>query len=69
MARLKRVFEMFDSDADGLITAVEVMHGIHMLLDIEVPTSNVENTMKDYDSKKKGTINFDQFVQMMPKRF
>eukprot|EP00475_Leptophrys_vorax_P030944 TRINITY_DN4668_c3_g1_i1.p1 TRINITY_DN4668_c3_g1~~TRINITY_DN4668_c3_g1_i1.p1 ORF type:complete len:364 (+),score=52.73 TRINITY_DN4668_c3_g1_i1:104-1093(+) len=61
---LLRAFEYFDSDGSGTITLDELQKAC---ADLKMSQEEVEDMMKEIDENKDGTIDYQEFVQMMRK--
>lgn len=61
---IKKTFDMFDADGDGVITADEVRKILEQT-EQELSEEDVEQVIRDADSDGDGRISFDEFVRSM----
>ncbi|XP_006819033.1 neo-calmodulin-like [Saccoglossus kowalevskii] len=67
IADLKEAFALFDKDGDGSITVKEL--GIVMRSLGQYPTeAELQDIVNEVDADGDGTIDFDEFIDMMTKR-
>ena len=62
-SRLKLAFSVFDKDNSGRITAEE-MHGV--MSQFELTDSELEEMIKEVDRDGDGSIDFEEFCQLLP---
>jgi len=62
-SRLKLAFSVFDKDNSGRITAEE-MHGV--MSQFELTDSELEEMIKEVDQDGNGSIDFEEFCQLLP---
>lgn len=67
IAEIHDVFNMFDSDKSGDIDISE-LKAAFALLDPEMVEEEVEELMAELDADGNGTIEFEEFLQMMTKK-
>ncbi|KAH7554635.1 hypothetical protein ACOSP7_027860 [Xanthoceras sorbifolium] len=61
--RLRRIFDIFDKNGDGTITAQELSQALG-LLGLEVDLSELESTVISYIKPGKGGLCFEDFVAL-----
>eukprot|EP00961_Rhodomonas_salina_P258288 3491081-Rhodomonas_salina.2 len=62
--RIEELFEVFDEDESGDIDIYELSEGL-LKLKIALRPKELQDVMRKYDTTSTGTIEFDEFVQMM----
>lgn len=60
-------FNMFDADGDGCITVSELIKVLHAM-GVMVTESEAKNMLDEVDTDNDGTIDLEEFDQMMSKR-
>uniref|UniRef100_A0A2M4CYN6 Putative calmodulin n=1 Tax=Anopheles darlingi TaxID=43151 RepID=A0A2M4CYN6_ANODA len=63
-AELREVFMMYDKDAKGYLP-VEEFKAILRELDGEVPEDELDEIVDEIDADGSGTVDFDEFMEMM----
>uniref|UniRef100_A0A7C8Z8S8 2-alkenal reductase (NAD(P)(+)) n=1 Tax=Opuntia streptacantha TaxID=393608 RepID=A0A7C8Z8S8_OPUST len=66
-AEIKRVFDRFDKNGDGTISASE-MGGVLRALGSETSKEEVEKMMAELDIDKDGVVNFDEFAEFCARK-
>ena len=74
--KLKKSFEMFDKDGDGIITKQELAEVLNTSLvsvyhrspEKKPSKAELEDMMGEIDRDKNGTIEFEEFKEMMERR-
>jgi len=61
---LKEAFRLYDKEGDGYITT-QVLKDILKELDPKLTKDELEQIIKDVDEDGSGTIDFDEFMEMM----
>ena len=61
---IKEAFDLFDSDHSGTIDTEELKQALSNL-GIDAKNQTLQNMMNDIDKNQSGTIDFDEFIQMM----
>ena len=57
-------FNLFDSDHSGTIDIEELKQALSNL-GIDAKNQTLQNMMNDIDKNQSGTIDFDEFIEMM----
>lgn len=65
LSRLKLAFSVFDEDGNGRIT-VQELHNI--MGKFELTKTELEEMLKEVDRDGSGSIDFDEFCQLMPEK-
>eukprot|EP00536_Pseudo-nitzschia_multiseries_P002086 jgi/Psemu1/235350/estExt_Genewise1.C_280011 len=65
IAEFKEAFSLFDKDGDGTIDSEE-LGGILRSLGNQPTEEEIEDMMREADTDGNGTIDFAEFVEMMP---
>lgn len=63
--RLWSAFSIIDEDRDGKITIDELKHALSQNSDEAVQAQEVEKMLKEADADGNGTIDYEEFLQMM----
>lgn len=61
---LKEAFRMYDKKGDGYITT-QVLKEILKELDHKLTADDLENIIEEVDEDGSGTVDFDEFMEMM----
>lgn len=61
---IKETFALFDQDKDGKISFKDLKKTLQQLGE-DVTDQDVQDMIKEFDTKGNGTINFEEFMQMM----
>ena len=61
---IKEAFDLFDSDHSGTIDTEELKQALSNL-GIDAKNQTLQNMMNDIDKNQSGTIDFDEFIEMM----
>ena len=61
---IKEAFDLFDSDHSGTIDTEELKQALSNL-GIDAKNQTLQNMMNDIDRNQSGTIDFDEFIEMM----
>ena len=61
---IKEAFDLFDSDHSGTIDTEELKQALSNL-GIDARNQTLQNMMNDIDKNQSGTIDFDEFIEMM----
>ena len=61
---IKEAFDLFDTDHSGTIDTEELKQALSNL-GIDAKNQTLQNMMNDIDKNQSGTIDFDEFIQMM----
>ena len=61
---IKEAFDLFDTDNSGTIDTEELKQALTNL-GIDAKNQTLQNMMNDIDKNQSGTIDFDEFIQMM----
>jgi len=61
-SRLKRIFDVFDTDGDGYITSKE-LKDFAAQMGVDISYNDVHQGFSDIDTDGSGTVNFDTFVK------
>ena len=61
---IKEAFDLFDSDHSGTIDTEELKQALGNL-GIDAKNQTLQNMMNDIDKNQSGTIDFDEFIEMM----
>ena len=61
---IKEAFDLFDSDHSGTIDTEELKQALSNL-GIDAKNQTLQNMMNDIDKNQSGTIDFDEFIDMM----
>lgn len=64
LAEMQSVFKHFDKDKSGSLGVHEVMAALRAV-DVELELSDAEAIMAKYDDSKSGTLEWDEFVQVV----
>jgi len=67
VADFKEAFGLFDKDKDGQISKAE-LKAVFQALGQKPTDQEISDMVREVDSTKKGTINFNDFVNMMARR-
>ena len=61
---IKEAFDLFDTDHSGTIDTDELKQALGNL-GIDAKNQTLQNMMNDIDKNQSGTIDFDEFIEMM----
>ena len=61
---IKEAFDLFDSDKSGEIDTSELKQALNNL-GIDAKNQTLQNMINDIDKNASGTIDFDEFIEMM----
>ena len=61
---IKEAFDLFDTDHSGTIDTDELKQALSNL-GIDAKNQTLQNMMNDIDRNQSGTIDFDEFIEMM----
>ena len=61
---IKEAFDLFDTDHSGTIDTDELKQALGNL-GIDAKNQTLQNMMNDIDRNQSGTIDFDEFIEMM----
>lgn len=61
---IKRTFEVFDEDGDGLISAVEIKHAM-MALGKSLTDEEADEMIREANVDGNGRIDYKEFAKMM----
>ena len=61
---IKEAFDLFDSDGSGEIDTDELKQALSNL-GIDAKNQTLQNMINDIDKNNSGTIDFDEFIEMM----
>ena len=61
---IKEAFDLFDTDKSGEIDTDELKQGLSNL-GIDAKNQTLQNMINDIDKNQSGTIDFDEFIDMM----
>lgn len=65
---IKEAFDQFDGDHSGNIDTNELQSALGYL-GMETNNQNLQNMMNEVDKNQSGSIDFDEFVEMMTKKY
>ncbi|KAG7277579.1 hypothetical protein CRUP_013897 [Coryphaenoides rupestris] len=68
MKELKDAFKEFDMDGDGEITTEELRQAMIKLMGEHMARSEIDAIVKEADDNRDGTVDFEEFVQMMSRQ-
>ena len=65
---IKEAFDLFDSDHSGTIDTEELKQALSNL-GIDAKNQTLQNMMNDIDKNQSGTIDFNEFIELMTAKF
>ncbi len=65
---IKEAFDLFDSDHSGTIDTAELKQALSNL-GIDAKNQTLQNMMNDIDKNQSGTIDFNEFIELMTAKF
>ena len=65
---IKEAFDLFDTDHSGTIDTEELKQALSNL-GIDAKNQTLQNMMNDIDKNQSGTIDFNEFIELMTAKF